>query len=97
MNLQICWKWLRIIIFFLSLYSEFNQIDPDMSHIDSLYVKVAFDRTGELGESELKFAKEDVLYVDNTMFTGTPGLWRAWTLDEYGHRIQCGLIPSQSK
>lgn len=58
---------------------------------------MAFDRTGELGESELRFAKDDVLYVDNTMFTGTPGLWRAWTLDEYGHRISCGLIPSQSK
>lgn len=79
------------------IFTEFNQIDPDQESIDSLYIKVAFDRTGELGESELKFNKDDVLYVDNTMFTGTPGLWRAWNLDEYGHRIQCGLIPSQTK
>lgn len=84
-----------IFVYFILL--EFNQIDPDQESIDSLYIKVAFDRTGELGESELKFAKDDCLYVDNTMFTGTPGLWRAWTLDEYGHRIQCGLIPSQTK
>ncbi|XP_055681938.1 disks large homolog 5 isoform X1 [Lutzomyia longipalpis] len=76
---------------------KFNQIDPDQESIDSLYIKVAFDRTGDIGESDLRFVKDDVLYVDNTMFTGTPGLWRAWTLDEYGHRISCGLIPSQTK
>uniref|UniRef100_A0A1L8DMN5 Putative tight junction n=1 Tax=Nyssomyia neivai TaxID=330878 RepID=A0A1L8DMN5_9DIPT len=76
---------------------KFNQIDPDQESIDSLYIKVAFDRTGEVGESDLRFVKDDVLYVDNTMFTGSPGLWRAWTLDEYGHRISCGLIPSQTK
>ncbi|XP_059618672.1 disks large homolog 5 isoform X1 [Phlebotomus argentipes] len=76
---------------------KFNQIDPDQESIDSLYIKVAFDRTGDVGESDLRFVKDDVLYVDNTMFTGSPGLWRAWTLDEYGHRISCGLIPSQTK
>lgn len=50
--------------------SEFNQIDPDKEIIDSVYVKVAFDPTGELGESELKFATD----VNNTIFRG---IWRA--------------------
>lgn len=48
-------------------------------------------------ESELTFGKDDVLYVDITMFRGVSGHWRAWKLDEYGHRLQCGIIPSQMK
>lgn len=58
---------------------------------------MGFDRNSELNESELQFAKDDVLYVDNTMFRGVSGLWRAWKLDEYGHRLVCGIIPSQIK
>ena len=48
--------------------------------------------------TEFTFAgKDDVLYVDITMFQGVSGHWRAWKLDEYGHRLQCGIIPSQMK
>ncbi|CAH0564327.1 unnamed protein product [Brassicogethes aeneus] len=66
---------------------------------DSLYVRCGFDRTGnEMTEPpELSFAKDDVLYVDNTMFNGVPGQWRAWRLDGDGHRQQCGVIPSKYK
>lgn len=46
---------------------------------------------------QLSFSKDDVLYVDNTMFNGVPGQWRAWKLDDEGHRQQCGVIPSKYK
>ncbi|KRJ97569.1 disks large homolog 5 isoform X2 [Drosophila yakuba] len=64
---------------------------------DSFYIRVGFDRTGELNEDDLRFVKDEVLYVDNTVFNGTFGLWRAWKLDAMGHRKECGIIPSQMK
>ncbi|KAM8716403.1 hypothetical protein ACLKA7_003303 [Drosophila subpalustris] len=64
---------------------------------DSFYVRVGFDRIGELNEDDLRFVKDEVLYVDNTVFNGTFGLWRAWKLDAMGHRKECGIIPSQMK
>ena len=31
--------------------------------------------------SQLMFAKDDILWVDNTIFNGVPGNWSAWVLD----------------
>ncbi|ERL84448.1 disks large homolog 5 [Dendroctonus ponderosae] len=66
---------------------------------DSLYVRCGFDRSGNdlTDPPQLAFSKDDVLYVDNTMFNGVPGQWRAWRLDGEGHRQQCGVIPSKYK
>ncbi|KAJ8669316.1 hypothetical protein QAD02_000575 [Eretmocerus hayati] len=65
---------------------------------DSFYVKAMFDRVADLTDSlQLKFNKDDVLYVDNTMFNGTPGHWRAWLVDQTGRRQTCGIIPSKFK
>ncbi|KDR24048.1 Disks large-like protein 5 [Zootermopsis nevadensis] len=65
---------------------------------DSFYIRTMFDRVGDLGDSlQLRFRKDDVLYVDNTMFNGVPGHWRTWLVDEDGHRQQCGIIPSKYK
>lgn len=65
---------------------------------DSFYVKAMFDRVGEVGDSlQLRFNKDDILYVDNTMFNGTPGHWRAWIVDQSGRRQTCGIIPSKFK
>ncbi|XP_043477126.1 disks large homolog 5 isoform X2 [Leptopilina heterotoma] len=65
---------------------------------DSFYVKAMFDRTGDVGDSlQLRFNKDDILYVDNTMFNGTPGHWRAWLVDQTGRRQTCGIIPSKYK
>lgn len=74
---------------------KLNQIQDNAG--DSFYIRAGFDRTGELGEGELRFVKDEVLYVDNTIFRGVFGQWRAWKLDAYGHRKECGIIPSQSK
>lgn len=65
---------------------------------DSFYVKAMFDRVGDVGDSlQLRFSKDDILYVDNTMFNGTPGHWRAWLVDQTGRRQTCGIIPSKFK
>lgn len=40
---------------------EFNQIKDDAG--DSFYVRAGFDRTGDLNEGELRFVKDEVLYV----------------------------------
>lgn len=74
---------------------EFNQIKDEAG--DSLYFRAGFDRTGELNDGELRFVKDDILYVDTTIFRGKFGQWRAWKLDDYGHRLRCGIIPSQLK
>ncbi|XP_068081799.1 disks large homolog 5 [Anabrus simplex] len=63
---------------------------------DSFYIRALFDR--DVGDSlQLRFRKDDILYVDNTMFNGVPGHWRAWFVDEDGHKQQCGIIPSKYK
>ena len=65
---------------------------------DSFYVKAMFDRVAEMGERmHMRFNKDDILYVDNTMFNGTPGHWRAWLIDHNGQKLTCGIIPSKSK
>ncbi|CAH1165122.1 unnamed protein product [Phyllotreta striolata] len=66
---------------------------------DSLYVRCGFDRAGDDATEppELSFAKDEVIYVDNTMFNGAPGKWRAWKLDGEGRRQQCGVVPSKYK
>ncbi|XP_019881509.1 disks large homolog 5 isoform X3 [Aethina tumida] len=76
---------------------EYNEIKDNPG--DSFYVRCGFDRTGNENTEppELTFSKDEVLYVDNTMFNGVPGQWRAWRLDADGHRQQCGVIPSKYK
>ncbi|KAM7304070.1 disks large homolog 5 [Ixodes scapularis] len=62
---------------------------------DSFYVRAQFDRASIDGS--LAFRKEDILYVDNTMYKGVPGQWRAWILDQDGQKLKCGFIPSKYK
>jgi len=64
---------------------------------DSFYIRALFDREETGDPLQLRFRKDDVLYVDNTMFNGVPGHWRAWLVDEDGNRQQCGIIPSKYK
>ncbi|XP_032665281.1 disks large homolog 5 isoform X4 [Odontomachus brunneus] len=78
------------------LLERYNEVKDKPG--DSFYVKALFDRVGEVGDSlQLRFSKDDILYVDNTMFNGTPGHWRAWIVDQTGRRQTCGIIPSKFK
>lgn len=44
---------------------------------DSFYVRALFDKMAMDGpeEMELHFRRDDILYVDNTMFNGVPGIY----------------------
>ncbi|CAB0004616.1 unnamed protein product [Nesidiocoris tenuis] len=67
---------------------------------DSFYIRALFDRQGDSSDQlQLRFRKDDILYVDNTMFNGVPGSWRAYLVDEHGrHSVaNCGIIPSKYK
>ena len=65
---------------------------------DSYYVRAMFDRLPETNDSsQLTFQKDDILYIDNTMYNGVPGHWSAWLVDNEGQRTRWGIIPSKYK
>lgn len=63
---------------------------------DSFYVRVLVDRQAE-NIDELSYKAGDILRVDNTVFNGVTGLWRAWLVDQEGRERSCGVIPSKTK
>ncbi|XP_022665423.1 disks large homolog 5-like isoform X5 [Varroa destructor] len=62
---------------------------------DAFYVRALFDRPATDGSLPIK--KDDVFFVDNTMYKGVNGLWRAWLVDQEGRKSRCGFIPSRYK
>ena len=60
---------------------------------DSFYIRTEFSRSSI--NKSLEFKKGDILYIDNTLFNGRPGYWRAWQVDQFGHKMDCGIIPSK--
>lgn len=64
---------------------------------DSFYIRAGFDRNTDFGNGQLKFEKDDILFVDNTIANGEFGQWRAWKMDSHGNKNLCGLIPSKFK
>ena len=65
---------------------------------DSYYVRAMFDRVSDSGDPLLlRFKKDDILYVDNTMYNGVPGQWSAWLVDQDGQKGTWGVIPSKYK
>ena len=80
--------------FCIILPIEYNKILDQPG--DSLYMRAMFDRDQEQ-DGELSFKKTDILYVDNTMFNGKRGTWRAWLVDDEGSKLRCGTIPSKSR
>lgn len=65
---------------------------------DSYFVKAMFDRIPDSNDPLLlRFKKDDILYVDNTMYNGVPGHWSAWLVDQDGQKGTWGIIPSKYK
>eukprot|EP00094_Tigriopus_californicus_P004987 TCALIF_04803-PA protein Name:"Similar to DLG5 Disks large homolog 5 (Homo sapiens)" AED:0.14 eAED:0.14 QI:159/0.90/0.87/0.96/0.90/0.93/32/0/2037 len=85
--------------------SLFVQYNPDKYNLvkdqpgDSYYVRAMFDRIVDINTdpSQLAFRKDDILFIDNTMYNGVPGNWSAWIVDVDGKRTQWGIIPSKYK
>ena len=64
-------------------------------HGDSLYIRAMVDYQSET-DDQLSFKKDDILYVDDTMYNGMLGVWTAWLLDPSGKKTTCGQIPSKT-
>ncbi|XP_022255283.1 disks large homolog 5-like isoform X3 [Limulus polyphemus] len=79
----------------MALYNTGKYMEVQDKPGDSFYIRVLFDRPSIDGS--LLLHKDDILFVDNTMYNSTCGLWRAWVLDQDGQKIKCGFIPSKSK
>jgi len=80
--------------------TEYNEIKDKPG--DSFFIRALFDRIIESNDagsntSKLGFRKDDILYVDNTMYNGVPGNWRAWLVDHNGYKQKVGIIPSKYK
>ena len=69
---------------------------------DSYYIRAMFDRAAAECQApgqgqQLAFSSGDILWVDNTIYSGVPGNWSAWLLDKDGNKVKWGLIPSKYK
>ncbi|XP_021957965.1 disks large homolog 5 isoform X3 [Folsomia candida] len=74
---------------------------------DGFYIRALFDypalssdhhhQASSVDPQQLTFLKDEILYVDNTMYNGKPGRWRAWKVDAEGHTRVWGIIPSKYK
>jgi len=66
---------------------------------DSYYVRAMFDRLPDPqgGPHQLAFRKDDILFIDNTMYNGVPGHWSAWLVDLDGQTGEWGIVPSKYK
>ena len=82
--------------FFFS-FTEYEVIKDQPG--DSYYVRAMFDRLPDpnAGPHQLTFRKDDILFIDNTMYNGTPGHWSAWLVDVDGQRGEWGVVPSKYK
>lgn len=75
-------------------YREIAEQPGDSFYVRAQFDKMAFDSHEQM---ELGFRRDDILHIDNTMFNGVPGLWRAWLVDNEGRKVRCGVIPSKYK
>ena len=65
---------------------------------DSYFVKAMFDRIPDSNDPLLlRFKRDDILYVDNTMYNGVPGHWSAWLVNQEGQKGTWGIVPSKYK
>lgn len=62
-----------IVVHDMERYSQIVELPGD-----SFYVRAQFDKqlNGNYDQMELSFHRDDVLYIDNTMFNGVPGTLR---------------------
>lgn len=73
---------------------EYNKIQG--LPCDSFYIRSNFDRVGE-SDQELSFHKDEILYVENSLYKNQLGKWYAWLVDDKGNKLKGGIIPSRIK
>ena len=86
-------------LYFFLIFSEYEIIKDRPG--DSYYVRAMFDRLPDPNSDprQLSFRKDDILYIDNTMYQGTPGQWSAFLVGSDGIPDQdgWGVVPSKYK
>ena len=80
-----------------TFFTEYDEIKDKPG--DSYYVRAMFDRLPDPqgGPHQLAFRKDDILFIDNTMYNGVPGHWSAWLVDLDGQTGEWGIVPSKYK
>ncbi|CAL1527985.1 unnamed protein product [Lymnaea stagnalis] len=73
-------------------FAKYNKIQG--IPCDSFYIRANFDRLSE-NDEELGFRKDDILYVDNSLYKNQLGTWFAWLVDEQGTKLKGGVVPSR--
>ena len=63
---------------------------------DSFYVRAMFDHAAEK-DGELGFHKDDILHIEDSMYSGLLGSWYAWVVNDDGQKIKGGTIPSKER
>ncbi|XP_052768658.1 disks large homolog 5-like isoform X2 [Mya arenaria] len=75
--------------------SLYNKVRSKKS-CDSVYVRAMMEHTAER-EGELSFRRDDLLYIEDTMYNGEQGVWYAWLINDEGQKIKGGTIPSKDR
>ena len=84
-----------MILIFVFIPPVYNKVRSKKS-CDSVYVRAMTDRTGER-EGELSFRRDDLLYIEDTMYNGEQGTWYAYLITDEGTKIRGGTVPSKDK
>ncbi|RUS73670.1 hypothetical protein EGW08_018576, partial [Elysia chlorotica] len=75
-------------------FAKFNKIRK--MPCDSFYIRANFERPLENGDGlDLAFRRDDVLYVEDSLYRGQLGSWFAWLLDPQGNKLHAGVVPSR--
>ena len=76
----------------MNFYTEYQKIQS--IPCDSFYIRANFDRPSET-EEELGFYRQDVMFVENSLYNNQLGSWYAWLVNDRGNKIKGGVIPSK--
>ncbi|KAK3761794.1 hypothetical protein RRG08_010119 [Elysia crispata] len=75
-------------------FEKFNKIRK--MPCDSFFIRANFDRPLDNGDGlELAFRRDDILYVEDSLYQGQLGSWFAWRLDTQGNKVHGGVVPSR--
>ncbi|XP_012942925.1 disks large homolog 5 [Aplysia californica] len=73
-------------------FAKYNKIQQ--LPCDSFYIRANFERASET-EEELDFHRDDVMFVENSLYKNQLGTWFAWLVNEQGVKLKGGVIPSR--
>ncbi|XP_055340188.1 LOW QUALITY PROTEIN: disks large homolog 5-like [Paramacrobiotus metropolitanus] len=84
----------------VSIVVQYNPVKYELAKStagDTLYVRALWDRDkSQLQDEDLMFHRGDILLIDNTLYNGEIGSWRAWRIGGNAEKTgDCGIIPNR--